>query len=267
VSEGEVSYYETRQALALAMGNDSEELVSPPFPEGDFPAVIDTEKIPSLVPDMFIKEAKKRRLDYLAALTAIEAEEILLKKALNEAKPKLDFTVKVGYAGISEEDGSWRYFDSIGERMTGVNGFAGLNLELPIANNAANGQIAKQNASVRKARLSADASLNSMTSEILRALESIKGLVNQYDLAAKSEEAYKNAVVFENRKYDAGESSLNALIDIENKYINARLSVIETIRKYAIAITRLKFLTGSLLEKTDRELVFSTEKMMDVLAP
>ncbi len=262
VSDGELSYYETRQRLALAMGNNSDELIHPPFPEGRFPQVADSASVSKLLPREFIETARANRLDYHAILTSIETEEILLKKAYNNEKPILDFTAQLGYAGISEKSNNARYLDSVVNRGTGINGYMGISLALPIYNNASKGQIVAQNASVRIARLTADATFNRITSEVLMVLENIKGLISQHGLASKSADRYKDAVAFEKRKYDAGESTLNALIDIEDRYIAARLSVIEIIRKYAVAITNLKFVTGSLMERTNNQLHFDPRSLM-----
>ncbi len=265
VRDGEISYYETRQALALAMGSSSDELFHPPFPQGSFPLVMASGTVTVLLPKKYIETARANRLDYHAALTEIETKKISLKKARNNKKPKLDLSFQVGYSGISEQTNHVRYLDSIGSRGTGVNGYIGLNLVLPIVNNAARGQILTQNASVNIARLTAEASFNKITSEVLMAIENIKGLVAQYGLAFESAERYKDAVAFEKKKYDAGESTLNALIDIEDRYIDARLSVIEIVRKYAVAITNLKFVTGSLLERKKDELQINPRSQMSEL--
>jgi len=266
VSDGKVSYFKSRQTLGLAMGNSGDDLENPPFPQGVFPPVMKSEDLIRTSPEDYIKQAKTNRQDYHASLAAIDTEEALLQKAVNNKKPKLDLTVQMGYAGLSEDSNTARFFHSTGDRVSGLNGFAGISLDLPITNNAAKGQILSQKASLRIAKLNSATNLNNITSEVLSALESIKGLISQYELANQSAERYKDAVVFEKKKYDAGESTLNALIDIEDRYIKARLLIIEIVRKYAVALTNLRFVTGSLLEKKQEQLHFNPETLTGPLS-
>jgi outer membrane protein TolC len=262
VSDGELSSYKARQNLALAMGETEPELLSPPYPQGEFPSVQLGEKS-SLQPfHIYVRIAKEQRLDYLATLRAIDTEEILMVKAKNDLRPKLDVTFQLGYAGVSEQSSPGRYLDSTVNRITGANGYVQLRLELPVTNSAAKGQLVSRNAARQSARLTAQIASDQVVSEVMIAVETIRRLMDQYKMATESAERYKDAVSFERKKYDAGESTLNALIDIEDRYINARLSVIEIIRKYAISVTNLKFVTGSLLIKEADALHFYPETIM-----
>ncbi len=259
VKDGEIFLYETRQALGLSMGMDAQALVNPPLPLGDFPSVADLAKLNQVSSVKLLDTAKDRRMDYRAALESIKAERILLKQAENHIKPRLDLTFQLGYAGLSET--SPRSINSFYDNVKGAYGYAGLNLEFPFENNYARGRYRSRASALASAGLSAAAAFNAISSEILIALENVKMLVTQHDLASKSAERYKAAVAFEKTKYDAGESTLNALIDIEDRYIDARLTVIETRRRYAVALARLKFVTGTLLERENDQLHFHVGKI------
>lgn len=260
VKNGEISLYETRQALGLSMGMTSEALMDPPRSSGKFPRPLTASAVKKMVPRLFIRTAKEKRMDYHAALENIKASKILLTQAKNVIKPKLDLTFQVGYAGLSE--GGNRYWNALHDNINGMYGYAGLDMELPLENNYAKGRYHSRAAAVTMAGLSADAAFNAISSEVYNALEKIKILVSQHDLAAKSATRYKAAVAFEKKKYDAGESTLNALIDIEDRYIDAQLTVIETIRKYAIALTNLKFVTGTLLDRNNDDLHFNPRHLL-----
>ncbi len=260
VKNGEISLYETRQVLGLAMGMNSESLVTPPLSQGNFPPVFKTEAVEQLAPMVLINTARENRMDYRAALENVNAETILLIQAKDDKKPKLDLTFQLGYAGLSEE--SSRYWTSFYDNVKGAYGYAGVNLELPFENNYAKGRYRSRASSLTSAKLSTTAVFNLISSEVLTAMENIKMLVSQHELAAKSAERYKAAVSFERKKYDAGESTLNALIDIEDRYIDAKLTAVETIRRYAVALAKLKFVTGTLLKKEDDELRFHIKRMI-----
>jgi outer membrane protein len=256
---GEMSFYETRQTLGLSMGMDAEALISPPFPQGNFPRILPMDRISRVTPGVLIRKARENRMDYLAALETVNGEKILLKQAGNEKKPKLDLTFRLGYMGLSEKTD--RYVKSFYDNVNGVSGYAGFQLELPIENRYATGRYMSQASAVTTAKLSATSAFNLISSEVITALENIKVLVSQHELAAKSAERYKSAVSFEKRKYDAGESTLNALIDIEDRYIDAKLAVVETMRKYAVVLAKLRFATGTLLERENEELRFHIRRM------
>ena len=71
--------------------------------------------------------------------------------------------------------------------------------------------------------------------------EAVRNAALQYELTREAQENYAKAVDFERGKYRSGHSSLNLVIDLEDRYVRARLSVIEAIRRYSVSLARLKF--------------------------
>ena len=69
------------------------------------------------------------------------------------------------------------------------------------------------------------------------------------------------------RKVKGGEASLTDLIDMEDRYLEARISEIEALRKYAVAIAELRFVTGSLLTRESDYLRFKVSDLMTPPAP
>ena len=263
VSTGETDFYRSRQALALSMGMTPQELPDTPNPANNFPAVIDAATLNKVSISLFIDEALKKRGDYLAAQTDIETYRILFTKAQNDTKPKLDLGFKVGYAGEDEVSTSSRYFNSLGRNVTGLNSFVSLSLELPIANNAARGNMVVSKSQVREAELIQNEKANSIASEILVAYRELSSAINEHQLASESERSYKKAVEFENQKYKAGSSTLTALIDIEDRYFRARLATIEALRKYSVAMARFRLVTGTMLDVQDKTLNFDEQKLLE----
>ena len=209
LSEGEMSLYKSRQALAMDMGYTPEELAIVPNPSGTFPRVIDIGRFEIEDAEKHIYEAMKRREDYLAAQTNIEKGKILLNKARNDAKPRLDLGLKMGYAGIDESPDEKRYYQSFSNNLTGLNTYAILMLELPILNTAARGNILYRRSLLREAELALSNLSNRIASEVLVTLRALRSSINEYRLAAKSESAYKKAVEFENQKHKTGTSTLS----------------------------------------------------------
>jgi len=191
------------------MGYTPEELAIVPNPSGTFPRVIDIGRFEIEDAEKHIYEAMKRRGDYLPAQINIEKGGILLNKARNDAKPRLDLGLKMGYAGIDESPDEKRYYQSFSNNLTALNTYAILMLELPILNTAARGNILYRRSLLREAELALSNLSNRIASEVLVALRALRSSINEYQLAAKSESAYKKAVEFENQKYKTGTSTLS----------------------------------------------------------
>ncbi len=263
VSAGETDFYRSRQALALAMGMTLRELPDAPNPGSQFPHVINAAIFNQVDISQFIDEALKNRGDYLAAQTDIETAKTLLNKAQNDTKPKLDLGLKLGYAGEDEVSTSSRYFNSVGRNVTGLNSYVSLSLELPIANNAARGNMIYRKSQVREAQLIQNDLSNRIASDILVAYRALSSAINEHQLASESEKSYKKAVEFENQKYKAGSSTLTALIDIEDRYFRARLAAIAALRKYSAAMAQFRLVTGTMLDVGDKTLNFDERKLLE----
>jgi len=263
VSTGETSFYRSRQALALAMGLNPQELPAAPNPGSRFPDVIDASIFNKVDINRYIGEAMRRRGDYLAAQTDIETARTLLAKAQNETKPKLDLGLKLGYAGEDEAFNSNRYFGSMNRNVTGLNSLVSLSLELPVFNDGARGNLVYRKSLFREAELIQNDLANRIASDILIAYRYLSSAINEYQLASESEKAYKKAVEFENQKYKAGSSTLTALIDIEDRYLRSRIATIEAMRKYSVAMAQFRLVTGTMLDVEDKTLQFDEQKLLE----
>lgn len=262
IKRSELDLYESRQRLAIAMGYGPEEMAGAPRPEGPFPPAVDPGILDKEREQRYIRQALAQRGDYLAAQANIAGQEILLRKAEKDKKPRLDFDFTFGYTGLSEREGIERYWSSLYHDKAGPGGFAGLNLEWPIENKIAVGEFIRQRSLVREARLSSSQLSNSIASQVLVAMERLRSSVQEYRLARESVEAYRQSVKFENQKVRAGESSLNALIDLEDRYYEVRITAVLAERKYAAALAELRFVTGTLLSEEARNFRFKPNSLM-----
>jgi outer membrane protein TolC len=264
VQDGELSLYRSRQALALAMGYRPQELAAAPDPGGNFPAVADGSHLEKTDAQDYIRLALKQRGDLLAARSDSSAAAILLAKAENDTKPKLDLGLRVGYGGYDETRTDERYIRSLSSRAAGPNTFASLSLELPIANNTAKGNVVYRKSLLKETELNLAGIENQIASQVLIARNALRTAISEYQLAEQSESAYGKAVEFENRKYLAGTSTLTALIDIEDRYFKARVAKIEVLRKYSVALAEFRYVTGTLLNAQETDLRFSMERLVEL---
>lgn len=136
LSEGERALEASRLQLSAAIGLPPETPDSLPLAEGDFPMAVDGQLFTDTAAD-YIRQCLALRGDYLAAKQNVETEKILLEKAQNETRPRLDFTLKTGYGGLDERLNNSRYYGSLYNHVPGLNAYAGIRVELPIHNNTA----------------------------------------------------------------------------------------------------------------------------------
>jgi len=262
IRQRELDLYESRQRLAIAMGYGPGELTESPRAQGPFPPVVDVSMLDKEREQRYIRHALAHRGDYLAAQTNIATQDILLKKAEKDKKPRLDFDLAIGYTGLSEKEGIQRYWSSLYHDKAGPGVFAGLNLEWPIENKAAIGEFIRQRSLAREAMLTRSQLSNSIGSEVLVAMERLRSSIQECRLARESAAQYKEAAKFENYKVRVGESSLNALIDIEDRYYEVRITEVLAERRHATALAQLRFVTGTLLSEEARNFRFKPNSLM-----
>jgi len=258
----EENLYTGRQALAVSMGLTPQEMAGAPNPVGVFPEVVSAAQLESVDIQSYIHAALRQRGDYLGAQTDIETAAILLRQAQNRIKPRLDLGLSAGYAGLSEETDANRYYRALGNKLRGVNYLLTLNLELPMENNAAKGNLVWRKSQARVSDLALKGLANQIASETLVAFEGVRAAVNEYQLAEQAETAYQKAVEFENQKYMSGGSTLTAVIDVEGRYFKAGTTRIEVLRKYATALANFRFVTGSLLDQREGTEQFDLSRLL-----
>jgi outer membrane protein len=262
--DGELTYFQARQALGLALGLSAQQLPRVPDVTGEFPAVVDMTKVPAALGEKYVAEALARRGDYQAAGLSVEAQQTLLDQARGNLKPRLDLELKLGYAGYDARAGRFRPGYALSNDLTGVNALGSFTLEWPLANNVARGAFISQRATVEQAKLNTVQAANGIASSVLVALETLRKTVAQYELATQAAETYLRAVGLIDEKLKAGEASLTERIDMEDRYSSARRVQIDTIRKYAVTLAQLRLLTGTLAVEADHKAVFDVQTLTQV---
>ncbi|MEM5788500.1 MAG: TolC family protein [Syntrophobacteraceae bacterium] len=264
LTDGRNNLYVNKQALAVDMGFTSENIANAPDLSGKFPEIPSSSAIKSKDPSKYIEIALGSRADYEAMKINIKKAVILLAKARNDAKPQLDLDASLGYAGLNDSGRNDRFIKSLTNNVTGLNTFVSLSLALPIQNNTAKGNIHLRASQVREAQLLLNQLSNNISSSVLVSYNSLRSAMEGYQLSSRAEEAYKLAVNHEAQKYRSGLSNLTNVIDIEDRYFKARISTIEAMRKYAVALAQFRFNTGTLLESDDDRITLKSQSLLEL---
>lgn len=258
---GALAVYFGRQQLGAAIGLDSAGMAEAPSAAGSFPNV--TPMVPNPAGDAALVElALRRRGDYQAALTNRATAEVLRRKALDDAKQRLDFDVRVGYSGLEDHPDRSRYLGAFTSNSTGANLNTMLTLEWPFANNAARGEMMRRRALVRQAELASAQLATLVATEVQGALQSLRTAIEQRDIALQTVAALELVVEDQRLKVTNGESSVTALVQNEDRYFQARLALIQAVRAYALTLVDLRRVTGTLVEEAGDRHSVSTDALL-----
>ena len=190
INSARLNLYKARLSLSVAMGRDPSG--ESPLPEGTFPQVIDESVLDRNFEDACVTMSLRNRGDYQASRTSIDSGKILLQQSKNNLFPKLDLTIRTGYAGLIEDSSTERYYRALHEKLRGLNTYMAVSLELPVRNRAAKGNVIYYESQVEKAELTSRALSLAVASEVRSAVETLRSAIKEYRLAKLSAESYQN---------------------------------------------------------------------------
>ena len=240
---------ESEQGLALAMGLSAGQMAALPEPLDGLPAVRERMTIDTSVPaiESLMERAIERRADILAARKRQDSARTLNVAADNLTRPQLDLTFSSGYSGLKEGRRIDRWVSAIVSGVRGVDAVAGVRYEFPPSNNFAEGRQSEAIAAVRQADLRYRETARNVTSEVSAALQGVHFAVNRVNKARESVEFSQTALEGEREKLRLGLGSLVDLLTVEDRLTNSLLNLVDAELAYALALTRLRFATGTIV--------------------
>lgn len=245
--EAEQKRLEARQALGVAMGLSWEQLERIGPPHDDF-ATVDASSLPTAEQlGLLIKDSWTRRADVLAADTAIDTARIATRAAQRALEPRLDAQADLGYAGLAEGDGAAPFFAAPYQNVSGVNFFLGLNMQVPVQNNAARGLLAQRQAEQSQATLLRDNQRRQIGAQVALLAATLAQAVRSLNSALAAVAAYEGAVADECKKLRAGLSTIFDLVQVQSRLNTAAQSALVARLRVATLIVALRFETGTLL--------------------
>ena len=191
--------------------------------------------------------ALRDRGDHRAVLLAVERAQVLLAKAERDARPQLDLTGRVGFAGgAADASRVSRLGGALTEHVEGPNAGIGLSLAWPVRNNFFAGVLRQQRAAARTAELNADLSAQTVTVAVMSVWELLRSAALEHRLANEAADRLLYAAGRERERASNGEASVSDVIDLEQRLLSARLATIATRQNYAAALVQLRLLAGML---------------------
>ena len=246
----EQSLLAARQQLALTMGLSTGQMASVGMPVEDFPtddaqvlAVLDAHSL-----DQFFGLALLHRADYLAAKKREMEERALLTPARNGILPQLNLSLSSGYSSLEEGTGLVNFFGAPGRAPRGPDVGVGVTYQFPPSNNAAFGALMMAESSVRQAELRTIQTSQSIMASVVTTVGGVRNAALQLQRAREAVGASQAALDGEREKYRLGVGQLVDVLTMEDRLTVAEQSLVNSELDYALALTQLRFATGSIVE-------------------
>jgi len=261
----EQSLIAARQQLALAMGMSTDQMASVGMPVEDFPvddaqvlAVLNSHSL-----QQFFDLALGRRADYLAAKKRETEQKALLTPARNRILPQLNLNLSTGYSSLDEGTGAVNFFSAPGRAPRGPDVGVGVTYQFPPSNNAAFGALMLAQSNLRQAELRTLQTSQGIMASVVTAVGGVRNAALQLQRAREAVAASQAALEGEREKYRLGVGQLVDVLTMEDRLTVAEQSQVSAELGYALALTQLRFATGSIVEpdktvqSVDRDVFFT----------
>jgi outer membrane protein len=245
---GEQGVYEARQSLGVAIGIPYEQIDALPLPSDAFPEK--PAEVPAL--DAMVALARQRRSDLESARRREASASALLVVAENNLRPKLDLLATVGYAGLDEGAKLSRYLTSLGTRATGPQVTLGVSWDVSPTNNQALGRLARAQSQASQSRIEATELERTLASNVAVALNNVQRSAERLTSAHEATQLYVSAVQDQRELQQLGAATIIDLLNTEERLTSAQLDEVTAMFTLSIAITQLRFETGTLITADDQ---------------
>lgn len=245
----EQTLLEAKQALGIAMGVDFESIDNLSLPSNPFPELAAIPYPRLHEKDPLILKSHANRGDLEAQKYKEKGAEILMVSAKNGLLHKFDINFSAGYSGLDEGPGANSYFDSVEENVSGFNSFVSGTYEWPFANDTQRGLYLQAKSTYRQNVIQTYDLRRNISSRVAVAISDLRNSSEQYENSVAAYQYYENAMKSEIEKLKLGMSTFLDVIQFQDKLLSTKLNHISAHQRYAIALAKLRFETGTLLRK------------------
>jgi outer membrane protein len=244
---GERALFEARQTLGREIGLTAEEIAALPSPADPFPTLTPSRETDPAAAAAWAAAARDHRDDLLAARERQAASAARLKAAENALLPGLDLVLAPSYTGLDAGSGIGPFFSPLVRNVPGLSSVISLSLSWPTANHRALGSRLQAEAALRQAALAGDLIGVQIGADVGTALEAVGKTAEQLARARDAVRLFERAVGNEEKKLQAGSSTLLDLFSQRDRLTAARQNEVSAALALALAILRLRLETGTLL--------------------
>jgi outer membrane protein TolC len=244
---GERQLFTARQDLGREIGLDGPEISRLPLPADPFPAVPPEQVPPAGKAAPFVAAGLRQRADLRAARERQAETEILRRAAVNALQPQLDLVLSPGYSGLVAGSDAGSFFSPLYGSIPGVSASVVLSLALPLFNRRARGELVQLDASLRQNVLAVDLVSKAIGANVPALLDAVGRNARQLAKARDAERLFERAVVNEEKKLQAGSSTLLDVINQQDRLTAAQQIEVSAQLALAVSLLQLRFETGTLI--------------------
>ena len=237
--------YTARQNLGRQVGLSTVESENIGFPLDDFPVLEAVSTATDLQELLTI--AHENRTDLKALGKTLEIAEVSLEVANNNLKPQLDVTAFITYGGTDTGNSLTRFFSALGQQE-GRNYQAGLGLSyvFPVNNNAAEAALLNNQLQYSDREIQIRNQIRNIELNVSIAYNNFSNSIEALKKSKQSLTYFKKVFQNEQLKFQMGLTTLLDLILFQERLTFAELDYIQNQQQFAIAISNLRFETGTL---------------------
>ncbi len=195
--------------------------------------------------------ASSRRLDLSAARMRTSAADQIRIGASRELQSRVDLSMNVGYAGAVQGARLPSLVAPFYQNVPGMNASLRVTYELPVANLYADGLAMQSAAALEQNVLGVRALERSIESGTQVALSALLNARLELARAQEAVQLARDAVAANAERFRLGASTLFDVILAEDALTQSLLGDVATRGRYANALARLRYETGTLIDAAD----------------
>ena len=238
---------ESRKALGRLLGLDLAAMNALAEPVDGFPAVSDPVLQLPAHGAALNATALARRAEFQALALQQEALRQQFSGAANRMKPQLDLKVGVGYGKAWDGGARYPLPTASGRLQNEPSLTASLSYRFPVENNLASGVAQEYAAQLLQLEVRQQDLRHSVLAGVDSAMQALLANAEQLRLAQQGLARYEQAVQQEIVKQRNGVATLIDVVNVESRFINARVNLLQLQQAYAKALARLRYETGTFL--------------------
>lgn len=248
----EQALVEARSNLARLLGMSATQARALPLPNELFPNA-DGGDLSARLP-LIRNLALERRADLAAAQIRYDEAQVILTALRKNLRPQLDFVLGVSSNGVNQGASNASYFSAAGSNMRGPNIVVALNYQIPVGNDVANGQLLQKMGAVDQLDISRHDLSDTILTSVDTLASSVQRLALQLADATRAVQLYAKSVDNEEIRRRMGLSTLIDVLNISDRLLQARQTLITVQLNYASAIAQLRFASGTLFQANGGDL-------------
>lgn len=249
VSASEQGVIDARYALGLAMGLQADQVQGLGRPLTAFPV---PGKIPErgrdLLPAVSVRTAINARRDLAAAKARRDGAQLAWQGALHDLRPRWDIVGTVGHTSISLGPDPGSFITPLAPGRSGLNTFVQIRYEPIATNSAARGLALRTETSYRSAAIAANDLTRRIGANVQAAAAALNNAASEVAIAEDAVRLSERSVETEEAKLRLGLATLFDAILSTDALTGAQLRLTDARYRYAVALARFRFETGTLLQ-------------------